>query len=170
MENRGRGGVRCSIVLLGSLLSAQSAANRISLQRAPTGRKNVSESGECRLNLDCVSGRSITNERFVVVRTVISALLPAQAKEFIKTLLRRTTPRWVTRAQERRAEQRFAAGKRPISRDEIHADLQALPLPSGTVVFVHSSMSRLGYVEGAAATIAAALYEVIVRNRNSTLA
>ncbi len=104
------------------------------------------------------------------MRTIISALLPAQAKEFIKTLLRRATPRWVTRAQERRAEQRFAAGKRPISRDEIRADLQALPLPSGTVVFVHSSMSRLGYVEGGAATIAAVLYEVIIRDRNGTLA
>jgi aminoglycoside 3-N-acetyltransferase len=134
------------------------------------GRKNVLESGECRLNLDCVSGRSITNKRFVVVRTVISALLPAQAKEFIKTLLRRATPRWMTRAQEQRAEQRFAAGKRPISEDKIRADLQALPLPSETVVFMHSSMSRLGYVEGGAATIATALYEVIVRNRNSTLA
>jgi hypothetical protein len=63
------------------------------------------------------------------VRTLISALLPTQAKEFIKTVLRRATPRWVTRAQEQRAERRYAAEKRPIGKDEIRADLQALPLP-----------------------------------------
>ena len=100
----------------------------------------------------------------------ISALLPAQTKEFIRTLLRRATPSWVTRAQEQRAEQRFAAGKRPIGKDEIRADLQALPMPPGAVVFIHTSMSQLGYVEGGAATMAAALLETIVKERNGTLA
>ena len=75
------------------------------------------------------------------MRRVTSALLPAQTKEFIRTLLRRATPSWVTRAQEQRAEQRFAAGKRPIGKDEIRAELQALPLPPGAVVFIHTSMS-----------------------------
>ena len=100
----------------------------------------------------------------------ISALLPAQTKEFIRTLLRRATPSWVTRAQEQRAEQRFAAGKRPIGKDEIRAELQALPLPPGAVVFIHTSMSQLGYVEGGAATMTAALLETVVKERNGTLA
>ena len=75
------------------------------------------------------------------MRRVISALLPAQTKEFIRTLLRRATPSWVTQAQEQRAEQRFAAGKRPIGKDEIRADLQALPMPPGAIVFIHTSIS-----------------------------
>ena len=104
------------------------------------------------------------------MRRVISALLPAQTKEFIRTLLRRATPSWVTQAQEQRAEQRFAAGKRPIGKDEIRADLQALPMPPGAVVFIHTSMSQLGYVEGGAATMTAALLETIVKERNGTLA
>jgi len=104
------------------------------------------------------------------MRAAISALLPAQTKEFIKTLLHRATPDWVSQARQRRAERRFATGKRPITEGEIRTDLQALPLPSGTVVFVHSSMSRLGYVEGGAATIVAALCKVIVQDRNGTLA
>jgi aminoglycoside N3'-acetyltransferase len=104
------------------------------------------------------------------MRAAISALIPAQAKEFIKTLLRRATPLWMTRARQKRAEQRFATGKRAIAESEIRADLQTMPLPSGAVVFVHSSMSRLGYVEGGAATVAAALYQAIVKDRNGTLA
>lgn len=104
------------------------------------------------------------------MRALISALLPAQAKEAIKALLRRATPSWVTRAQQQRAEQRFAAGKRPIGKDEILADLRALPLPSGAVVFIHTSMSRLGYIEGGAATMTAALLDVVVEERNGTVA
>jgi aminoglycoside 3-N-acetyltransferase len=104
------------------------------------------------------------------MRALISALLPAPVKASIKTLLRRATPGWVTRARQRRAEQRFAAGKRPIGASEILADLQKLPLPPGAVVFMHSSMSRLGYVEGGATTIVAALYQVIVQQHNGTLA
>jgi aminoglycoside 3-N-acetyltransferase len=104
------------------------------------------------------------------VRAVINELLPAPVKAFVKALLRRAMPGFVTRAQQRRAEQRFAEGKRPIGRSEILADLRALPLPPGAVVIVHSSMSRLGYVEGGAATVAAALHTVIVSERNGTLA
>jgi len=104
------------------------------------------------------------------VHRVISALLPEQSKEFIRALLRQATPRWVTRAQQQRAEQLYAAGKRPIGKDEILADLRALPLPRGAVVFIHTSMSHLGYVEGGAGTMAAALLETVVEERNGTLA
>lgn len=104
------------------------------------------------------------------MRVAITALLPARTKKFIKTLLRRATPSWVSRAQAQHAERRFASGKRPIAESEIRTDLQALPLPSGAVVFIHSSMSRLGYIEGGAATIVAALYKVIIQDRNGTLA
>jgi aminoglycoside N3'-acetyltransferase len=40
-----------------------------------------------------------------------------------------------------------------VSKDEIRADIEALPLRSGAVVFIHTSMSQLGYVEGGAATM-----------------
>jgi aminoglycoside N3'-acetyltransferase len=100
----------------------------------------------------------------------IKALLPKQAKEAIKTALRRATPAWAIREQARRAERRYAAGKRPTTRDELLADLRALPLPDGTIVMMHSSMSGIGYVEGGAQTIAEALLDVIVVERNGTLA
>src|SRR5262249_41553617 len=53
---------------------------------------------------------------------------------------------------------------------EIIAALRGLPLPNGAVVFIHSSMSKLGYVEGGAATVVAALDEVIVGERDGTVA
>ncbi len=48
--------------------------------------------------------------------------------------------------------------------------LGELPLPEGAVVFVHSSMSRLGFVDGGAETVVAALTDFIVGERHGTIA
>ena len=43
--------------------------------------------------------------------------------------------------------------KNSLTRDQIAAALRALGLPAGAIVFTHSSMSSIGYVEGGADTI-----------------
>ena len=51
--------------------------------------------------------------------------------------------------------------KKVQTRDEIAAALRALGLPAGANVFVHSSMSSIGYVEGGADSIVDALLGVL---------
>ena len=48
-----------------------------------------------------------------------------------------------------------------LTRDQIAAALQALGLPAGAIVFVHSSMSSIGHVEGGADAIVDALLDVL---------
>jgi aminoglycoside N3'-acetyltransferase len=67
------------------------------------------------------------------------------------------------------SERRHAAGRRPVSKEDLERDLAAACLPDGAVVFVHSSLSRLGFVEGGAATVLAALRSTVVA-RGGTLA
>ncbi len=51
--------------------------------------------------------------------------------------------------------------KKVQTRDEIAAALRSLGLPAGANVFVHSSMSSIGYVEGGADSIVGALLGVL---------
>ena len=48
-----------------------------------------------------------------------------------------------------------------LTRDQIAAALPALRLPAGAIVFVHSSMSSIGHVEGGADAIVDALLDVL---------
>lgn len=50
---------------------------------------------------------------------------------------------------------------RPVTRAGLAADLQALGVQPGSVVLVHSSLSRLGRVEGGAETAIAALVDAV---------
>jgi aminoglycoside 3-N-acetyltransferase len=52
-------------------------------------------------------------------------------------------------------------GRATVTRRDITAGLRDLGLASGHVVQVHSSLSRLGYVEGGAETVVDALLEVV---------
>lgn len=104
------------------------------------------------------------------LRALLAAVLPAGSKEFINAVLRSRSLRWLEHFFEQRADRRYKQGKRPTSLAEIRIALQRLPLPNDTVVFVHSSMSKLGYIEGGAEAVVSALREVIVGERKSTLA
>jgi aminoglycoside 3-N-acetyltransferase len=53
---------------------------------------------------------------------------------------------------------------------ETRAAFDRLPLPNHAVVFMHSSMSRLGYVEGGVATVVSALRGAVVEARDGTVA
>lgn len=48
-----------------------------------------------------------------------------------------------------------------LTRDQISAALRALGLPAGAIVFMHSSMSSIGYVEGGADTIVDAFLDIL---------
>ncbi len=101
---------------------------------------------------------------------MIAALLPRGLKDLIKSAIRSRPLRWSNDVRKWRADRRYRKGRRATSPAEICAALRELPLPDGTVVFVHSAMSKLGYVEGGAGTIVTALREVIVGERRSTVA
>ena len=47
--------------------------------------------------------------------------------------------------------------------------MDAIPLPDGAVVLVHSSLKALGFVEGGPSTVVDCLVESIVRRRHGTL-
>ena len=98
------------------------------------------------------------------------ALLPAGAKNAVRAILGSKPMRVVERLLERRDDRRYAAGKRVVSAAEIKMALGELPLPEGAVVFVHSSMSRLGFVEGGAETVVAAMTDLVVGERHGTIA
>lgn len=49
-------------------------------------------------------------------------------------------------------------------------DLEALDLPTGAVLLVHSALKSLGFVEGGPRSVVEALVEVVVRRRGGTLA
>jgi len=59
------------------------------------------------------------------------------------------------------AQQQKNAG---ISRQQIVADLKAIGISSGDSVLVHSSLSKIGFVEEGAGTVVSALFEVVGEN------
>jgi aminoglycoside N3'-acetyltransferase len=69
----------------------------------------------------------------------------------------------------RRSERRHGTGRRAIDRAELERDLAAAGFPDGAVVFVHSSLSKLGFVQGGAETVLGAL-EAVVVGRGGTIA
>ena len=52
-------------------------------------------------------------------------------------------------------------GKTPVTRDTLTRGLRELGVAPGSVLQVHSSLSRLGYVEGGAETVIDALLEAV---------
>ncbi len=105
-----------------------------------------------------------------LVLTAISRVLPTGSKDMVKALLLSGAMRWLDVILGREIDRRYKRGKQPTTFAELKAAFQSLPLPNCAVVFVHSSMSRLGYIEGGASTVVNALREVIVGKREGTLA
>src|SRR5438445_7962273 len=52
-------------------------------------------------------------------------------------------------------------GKTRVTRADLVAGLRAIGIEPGGIIQVHSSLSRLGYVEGGAETVVDALLEVV---------
>jgi aminoglycoside 3-N-acetyltransferase len=98
-----------------------------------------------------------------------SRLLPTGVKRAVNAAIGSGGFALIEAGLARRSERRHAAGRVAIGRADLERDLAAAGLPDGTVVFVHSSLSRLGFIEGGAATVLAALESAVVA-RGGTLA
>jgi aminoglycoside 3-N-acetyltransferase len=98
-----------------------------------------------------------------------SRLLPAGVKRAVNAAIGSGGFALIEAGLARRSERRHAAGRVAIGKAELERDLAAAGLPDGAVVFVHSSLSRLGFIEGGAATVLAALESAVVA-RGGTLA
>lgn len=63
--------------------------------------------------------------------------------------------------RRRQGERAMRQTRRPVSRAELTAGLERLGILPGDVLFVHSSLKSLGYVEGGAATVVQALQDAV---------
>ncbi len=77
---------------------------------------------------------------------------------------------WLER-QATAARQRDLATARPaVTQDDLLAGLRSLGLPAGRIVFVHSSLKALGFVDGGPDAVIDALVQVVVSELGGTLA
>lgn len=114
---------------------------------------------------------------FKLIKAVVPSPLLAYASRILPKGIKRAVNQTVQSMGgpvegllRRRAEARVRESRPTVTRDALIADLEALALPPGGIVFVHSSLKALGYVEGGAATVVDALKTVIVERGAGTLA
>lgn len=98
-----------------------------------------------------------------------SRLLPDGVKRVVNATIASGGFALIEAGLARRSERRHAAGRVAIGRKDLESDLSRAELPDGAVVFVHSSLSKLGFIDGGASTVLAALESVVVA-RGGTLA
>lgn len=111
-------------------------------------------------------GAGVVEQRRPRAVALVEGLVGPAAAGAIKAALRPPVERW--RRWSRRRE--LATSLPHVTIARLVDDLERLRLPRGAAVLVHSSLKRLGFVEGGAATVVAALVEVVVRRRDGTLA
>ena len=98
-----------------------------------------------------------------------SRLLPDGVKRAVNATIASGGFALIEAGLARRSERHHAAGRVAIGRKDLESDLSKAELPDGAVVFVHSSLSRLGFIDGGASTVLTALESVVVA-RGGTLA
>jgi aminoglycoside 3-N-acetyltransferase len=111
-------------------------------------------------------------KRFVpeaVLRATAGAL-PSGLKSGIKGLINSRALGNVEQLLRARQDAQIKASRRNFGRAEIAAQLREIPTPDGAVVFIHSGLSKLGYIEGGAETMVDLLIDLFVRERRGTLA
>lgn len=82
----------------------------------------------------------------------------------LKSVARRITPDWaknMLRSARRKRRWAKVQQSRVITRSELAADIRAMGLGSGDTVMVHSSLSRLGFVDGGPEAVIEAILEVV---------
>jgi aminoglycoside N3'-acetyltransferase len=100
----------------------------------------------------------------------VASLMPNPVKAAVRALLRSPLGASVETRLTRSAERALAVSRPVVTRAALDRDLARLGLPEQPVVFVHTSLSRLGYVEGGAATVVEALEALVVEHLGGTLA
>ena len=98
----------------------------------------------------------------------------ATAKRVLRSLLPHGVDAALHDALAARARRKSAAAHsrtaRAVSRAELAADLEALPVQNGQIVFLHNGLKALGYVDGGAEAIVDLLIYRIVTKDGGTLA
>jgi len=86
----------------------------------------------------------------------------------LKDFIRRNTPAFALEAFRRRKKEKTRAAleaqkqnKEGLTLDQIQEDLKSIGLGHGDTVLVHSSLSKMGYVDGGPKTIVAALKNTV---------
>lgn len=100
----------------------------------------------------------------------MAALTPDPVKAAVRSLLRSPLGAPIEAGLTRSAERAQATRRPSVTRAALIQDLSRLELPAQPVVFVHASLSRLGYVEGGAAAVVEALEALVVERLGGTLA
>ncbi len=77
---------------------------------------------------------------------------------------------WLERQATATRQRDLATARPAVNRESLVAGLRSLGLPSGRIVFVHSSLKSLGFVDGGPEAVLDALVQVIVAELGGTLA
>jgi len=104
------------------------------------------------------------------IMAVLSRLLPGALKQKINATIESGLGDRLEARLEKDSVEQQKKSARTVTRDDLRRDLEALSLPTGATVFVHTSLSRLGFIEGGAGTVAEVLKELIVEQAGGTLA
>ena len=87
----------------------------------------------------------------------------------IKAVLKRVLSPPLAAIQRRRRQSELRRRSEAITGDRLSADLAKLPIADQSVVLVHSSLKSIGFVEGGANAVVAALIDDVVRRRGGTV-
>ena len=79
----------------------------------------------------------------------------------IKTFTRMISPEPIKTFLQAKREKQISRTEQTITKHRIIKDLKKLGLDQGDIVFLHSSLKSIGYVEGGAATVIDAIIEVL---------
>lgn len=90
-------------------------------------------------------------------------------KRLVKDVIRPVVGGMPDRIQKLRRIRHLEASRPAVSAAKLVDDLAGLPVRRGAVVLVHSSLKALGYVQGGADAVVAALVEVFVERNAGTV-
>jgi aminoglycoside 3-N-acetyltransferase len=104
------------------------------------------------------------------VMVVLSRLLPGALKQKINSAIESGIGDKLESRLEKKSIETHKKSARTVTPDELRGNFEALDLPQGASIFVHTSLSKLGFIEGGAATVAELVKEYVVDKIGGTLA
>ena len=111
-------------------------------------------------------------------RDLYRSLLPAGFQKLVRNVISPETREAVKAFFAKHLEPRLESKRRgslekeleTIGGERLTQDIRAIGLPAGCVLFVHSSLKSLGFVEGGPRTVVESLVQVVVEELGGTLA
>jgi aminoglycoside N3'-acetyltransferase len=97
-------------------------------------------------------------------------VLPRQLQPLSEAVGLGEAQQWLERQATAARQQDLATARPAVDCESLKAGLRSLGLPAGRIIFVHSSLKALGFVEGGPSAVVDALIQVIVDELGGTLA